>query len=844
MKKGQAMSLFLIVGVILLISFGIFLYLRAGINKPSMEVSTDFETQKVQLATQIQDCLRAQTKEGVGLYGLDYWSSGYEIEEYIETNIDKCIPFEAFEKAGLGIEKEDIEANATITDNYLEIKVRYPITISSKISSAEIENFVYDMEISKEKFLPNKNGFTTQDVVIELEDAGIKLEIPKGTLMLDLSNVEKGKEIPRVDKVKIDVKGKNILQDNFCTYVSNKIFDFKPDDTYFYPAVKLSISYDENLLPKDLNEKNLKIVYYDENSMIWDVLDTIVDEKNNILVTHINHFTEFAIMIAEKADDFNIDESKEKEFCDNLYYDLNGNIKECIDAILNDKGYSVSGFSKWRYGKKFFSDDFLTRPYGINAFTCGAAYFFKGGNNIVYDNGGKDIAGTSLFYTGLKVLDSIHEEIIKTCNSNPEAEKKIEEWAEIKNKDSIKAERCLNYLEDVYMPKIALEAKDACYMTLAEYDESLAYSVDKFMIVKCADYEPECRSYSLKGKYDTSACVEIIKTNVDIECPEIKEENGEVGETKKGDVDDFLIEEVKEEPPQEYFDEDVFFSAKECKEILPRCKDGKVGTEDETATGVWEGGDAECIQDVGNGVTFYGSRCTEFDDLYISECCYQFPMADPIQQAGLCPEGTQLRLYHCPGDNSVRCCVRDEVLVYYSGGGEVKQELMSITTEDQLRMEIDNVLAEIDKIDSWTCEEDLENLKIFVSRINSIYASPVYSIYVCDINCKTLSDSLIKANEKLIGCVGEEAAEEIIEEAKEEAEDGEVGEEEVFEETECCCVSDFDWDDDIEKFTTSCYPEDCDADVCSENIGNDNDKDIRLMGSCSEVVEETHPCST
>jgi len=296
-KKGQAVSLFLIVGVILLISFGVFLYLRTAINKQPSEISTNFESQKVQLKSQIDYCIEAETKEAVFLYGVSKESSNDGIKQYLEENLEDCIDFKDFEEKGLDINKEDVKVNVNAGETYLGIDVDYSLTVSKETSSSKMEEFNYNMEIKKDKGLITKSGFVLEDSVIELKDAGVKLEIPKGTLMLDLSNVEKGKDIPRIDKLNIEVKGSDLIENSEGVVVGKEVFDLKADDAWFYPDIKLTIEYDNYLLPKGVNENNIKIIYYEKYLSTWVELETKIDKNNNLLSAEIHHFTAYSIGI-------------------------------------------------------------------------------------------------------------------------------------------------------------------------------------------------------------------------------------------------------------------------------------------------------------------------------------------------------------------------------------------------------------------------------------------------------------------------------------------------------------------------------------------------------------------
>lgn len=845
MKKGQAVSLFLVVGVILLISFGVFLYLRTAVTRQPSDVSTNFETQKVQLATQIQDCLRTQTKEGVGLYGLNYWSSEDEIKYYIENNLDECIPFEAFEKQGLRIEKEDIETNATITDNYLEIKVKYPITMSSKISSAEIENFIYDMEISKEKFMPNDNGIVTQDTIIELKDAGIKLEIPKGTLMLDMSNIEKGKEIPRVDKVSIRVKGKNIIRDHFDTGISNKLYDLKPDDTWFYPAVKLSLGYDEITLPESTKEDDLRIVYFNNYLGKWIELETQVDKKNNILTTYVNHFSTYAIKIAEEAGSF-ASVGSEKEFCNNLYEDLMINRDACVGAIFREVG---SG------GDTFFKKTGIAQNLGTNMISCTAIYFREGVLDISWWQ--KILKKIPTTWMITSIVDRIRTiaTVVNICIDGGHSIT-YGVWSKSDDVDKYKGGTttvamggCIDYLKgkkdkEGIMYEMAVAAKNQCYTTLGQYEDK--------QIVKCPGKDYVCDSLGNQYLEDSGCEVFVTEEEIEEECGAIVTPEEEVGENRKN-IDEFRVKDEDKEPFRSS-GEDVMerllgshgFDSDRCNELIGWCNE-KLDIEKDAGVVIelWEGEDAQCppLDEEGNevplpeGVSCYGEKCTEYDLLYETEQCYQFSTTDPSTQ--ICPEGTQLRPYHCTGDSSVRCCVRDEVINFYSGGGITT--IIEVSSEEALLDEIATVLADSANLETWGCE-DLESLKIYVSRINSIYAS-IY--YTSKLEGSTeLSGKLIEANNQLIECIGEEAAEEIIDEAKEEAE---TEEEEVVEETECCCVAQF-WIDNADEdgmLSYGCYPESCeDKDICSNNVADNADSNIFMDVPCSKIAKNVLPCDT
>ncbi len=364
MKKAQAVILFVIVGIILLISFGIIFFIKNNLSKQETDISTNFETQKVQLASQIQECIRIETKEAVFLYGLNYWSSKEEIEYYIENNLENCVDFEAFENAGLRIEKEDIKANTTISGNYLEVDVNYPITMSNMISSADIENFIYNMEISKEKYI--EDG---ENAVIELKDAGVKLEIAEGTL------------IEGDNKISIEARGKNIVEAYFDRNVANILYELGPDNARFSKPIKLSIEYDEDIIPEDYIEDDLSIVYFDSDSGKWIELETVLDKKNNIAIANIEHFSVYSLAWIEQYQERFFFDGYDSEFCEDIKNDLLSHLDDIINyALVSPPQGSVD--YKYMKSTDIFSDNVSK---AISKGTLGIVKLFKGDINDVID---------------------------------------------------------------------------------------------------------------------------------------------------------------------------------------------------------------------------------------------------------------------------------------------------------------------------------------------------------------------------------------------------------------------------------------------------------------------------
>jgi hypothetical protein len=354
MRKGQV-SLFILMGIVLLITATVLITLKSNIVEPDENIATNFEVQKVQLSAQIQDCIRTQAREAVEIYGINNLDSVDNVKAYVESNLDNCIDFEVFKKQGLNIEKENPRIDIDASGNYLILNLDYPMVLSSRMSRSELDKFVYNMEVKKGRFVENFNGYTTEIAVIEL-DSGLRIEIPKGTLII-LKNHEENVVMSA------ETTGKDIIQMYFDFNVANKIFRLGPEGAIFTTPIKLSIRYDPNLLPEGVTEDDLTIVYYDEEQNRWVAVETSINKNNKVATAEIYHFSLYSL--AWMMEQFEQDpgaffgDSYEEGFCTRLKKDLESSARglalvlyydDC--ANRNSDGFAVCNSEK---GKKVFS---------------------------------------------------------------------------------------------------------------------------------------------------------------------------------------------------------------------------------------------------------------------------------------------------------------------------------------------------------------------------------------------------------------------------------------------------------------------------------------------------------
>lgn len=120
---------------------------------------------------------------------------------------------------------------------------------------------------------------------ITSEDGKVNIYIPKGTYCLDEEGNRLRKLVIEVAEEAPEIPGGYFLLGN--------AYDLSPDGATFDPYLRLTLAYEEEDIPEEIEEKNLYIAYYSDE---WVPLDSTVDTGENEVSADVTHFTAFAIM--------------------------------------------------------------------------------------------------------------------------------------------------------------------------------------------------------------------------------------------------------------------------------------------------------------------------------------------------------------------------------------------------------------------------------------------------------------------------------------------------------------------------------------------------------------------
>ena len=141
---------------------------------------------------------------------------------------------------------------------------------------------------TSQSFSTSHSGKVRQTVEITSTDGLLTVTIPKGTV----ARQENGHRLTTLgvsenDNPPLPPENKNII---------GLTYNFEPDGATFDPPITLTFTYDPETLPEGVEEEDLVLAFYDEDTGSWIELECVVDTDNHTITALVSHFTNFAII--------------------------------------------------------------------------------------------------------------------------------------------------------------------------------------------------------------------------------------------------------------------------------------------------------------------------------------------------------------------------------------------------------------------------------------------------------------------------------------------------------------------------------------------------------------------
>ncbi len=285
MKKGQA-SIFIIIGVILLVIVASLILLRASTTRDSFETGTDaVKLNQNYLDIYIESCIEESVLDAEELFGLDKGASAGSIAAYVDYNLPRCVDeFKAFSDQDYEVEFDAPDTNVEITNDVLVVDTEFSVELSRGNSKLSHSSTRYTLQRAVTEKI-NSNRETS----IIAQGGDFRLDLEAGTkAYLD------GQEIDEIGIKQLDRNFNGLSNSVLAGMMAFYAF---PHGATFSKPVKITQYYKESDIPIYIKEENLKIGYYHSEVGIWISLPTEVDAANNKLTAYTDHFSVYGTVI-------------------------------------------------------------------------------------------------------------------------------------------------------------------------------------------------------------------------------------------------------------------------------------------------------------------------------------------------------------------------------------------------------------------------------------------------------------------------------------------------------------------------------------------------------------------
>jgi len=179
-----------------------------------------------------------------------------------------------------------VQADDNKAEIELKVKIVAPPPPERKGAAAPKHYLWVDLYGEKSRIGITSAGEVKTDFKVVSTDEMVTLYISKGVFALT-------KDGQRLSEIKVWSMAEPPPLENGCIIIA---YSFTPDGVTFSPPIELEIRYDPAQIPAGIDEKDLLIAYYDEETGEWIELDGVVDTASNTITAELGHFTAFAIV--------------------------------------------------------------------------------------------------------------------------------------------------------------------------------------------------------------------------------------------------------------------------------------------------------------------------------------------------------------------------------------------------------------------------------------------------------------------------------------------------------------------------------------------------------------------
>ncbi len=291
-KKSQ-ISLFLIVGLVLLLVVSLFVVVRINMKRADVQQvkqeSITFQNLEEDAGLYVEDCIEQSVFEGIENYGLD--SPGI-LEVYVGEQIMICTDeFKIYENIA-EISEEEPVVNVEINDDIINFNIDYPVIFSKGEEQFRLKKFSYSFRTNT--LIDSDGGIIEEGTVYTTEDGRLNLYFSDDTTVT--------KDGDSVDAISLNVEDEHINGLSNAVVIGSVLYEGLPHGAKFNPAIEVTVELDEEDI-QGLDTSALKLAYYDDDADLWITYPSYFDEENMVVRGKVDHFSLISVSMCGSSVD-------------------------------------------------------------------------------------------------------------------------------------------------------------------------------------------------------------------------------------------------------------------------------------------------------------------------------------------------------------------------------------------------------------------------------------------------------------------------------------------------------------------------------------------------------------
>ncbi|MBN2368391.1 hypothetical protein JXC34_05215 [Candidatus Woesearchaeota archaeon] len=282
MKNKSQLTIFFIIGLLVIIVVGVVLYSLNSQKKEDIvaESATDSKlSQNILLLNRMMEqCVKKLTKEVIHYS----YMNPYKIGLYINTNIEKCMDWDFITFDGSNIERRSPSTYVFIDDSIL-VHVNMFINLTEKDETYEATDFIYTIPRKTSiKILQDSYGRVKKEVILLSTFLDAQISIPEGTIITD----ESGNPLI-IDEISLTIIQTPEIIQPYTAYTTQYIPG--PSGIHFTQPVVLKQYYLPGVLDR-MTDPLVERIYDEKEKRMHSFIVFNVDRDADIVETYFNYF--------------------------------------------------------------------------------------------------------------------------------------------------------------------------------------------------------------------------------------------------------------------------------------------------------------------------------------------------------------------------------------------------------------------------------------------------------------------------------------------------------------------------------------------------------------------------